>query len=902
MISKVPFRKRFMASLIHSYLIVGAVSFTVLPAFATEIDQPEGKNNKIENGAESSGDSTGKSKSAAKLSTVVVRGDKVEKDSALPKRPIKGVYGTATTVTDTPRSVAQINSEELEKDPIFSSDDLVKYAPGLTKGGGQNAGIAPTFRAQASEVFQDGQRGYSVRHPANLNAYEGADIVAGPSSVIFGSATGSGGYINYLTKKPNFAKQETRISGVIGSWIPDEKSRDGTRFTLDTTGPISEDLAYRVSVTRQRWEDYYFNVENNFDAYYGALAWTPTDNLRVDWNLSYDDYFDWNITHGWNRASQELVDDSKYWAGRATPIIRNGTTLWSPVFASGAADSAVTGWVKRAKNPQTGDYDVVANSLQALSPNTLAAQGSVVGFVYDKSLAGNELVKLSPQIAQRAEDENTSKRTHSQLRAEWTVSPDISIVNSTFVERSKDTTDAAALFQVQAEDNIIDNRTEFRWKTEYDLFGLTLSHDTNSGIIYRKEENTSLAANNSFYYNNAFDLSLDPSNKTPQSLFGITKTLNSFGGNAAWIGSNGGKNVLSDYYGYLTFAPMVPVNNNKKLYAETYASYTQDSEWTTKTIFTQHNFLFNERVGLNLGASRSFVDAEIENPLADQDPQNRLRKHGDDYKLFAAQASPYFKITDDSTIYFTIDRSLAINTGGFSSGLSWGTTNTFYPNGANELNPLSFNSLSELYEIGYKVNLNKDVFFSVAAYRQERDLSPDQYNNITRLYVKGLESALRYQPNEYFKAGLNYSHVDAYYEFTSQAGFATRGFVPNNGTAFSENNVLNALPSGRFDAVQIPKDTFSGYADYRFNSGFGVQLATWITSPWYLNIAKTVRIPTEFNIDTTFYYRQQNWSAAVQVLNITNELNFVSGLSSATNTFLQPMRGRTVQAQFDYKF
>ena len=902
MTTRVTFRKRFMASLIHSYLIVGAVSFTVLPAFAGSVDDSKNEKSNENTSEKITSETKSLTKSPVKLSTVVVKGDKVEKDSALPKRPVKGVYGTTTTVIDTPRSVAQVNAEELEKDPIFSSDDLVKYAPGLTKGGGQNAGIAPTFRAQGSEVFQDGQRGYSVRHPANLNAYEGADIVAGPSSVIFGSATGSGGYINYLTKKPNFANQETRFSGVIGSWIPDEKSRDGTRFTIDTTGPLTEDLAYRVSVTRQRWEDYYFNVENNFDAYYGALAWTPADNVRLDWNLSYDDYFDWNITHGWNRASQELVDSSKYWAGRATPIIRNGANLWSPVFASGAADSAVTGWVKRAKNAQTGDYNVIPNSFQTQSPNTRIAQGSVVGFVYDESLAGNELVTLSPQVAQRAEDENISKRTHSQLRAEWTLSSDISIVNSTFIERSEDTTDAAALFQVQAKDNIIDNRTELRWKAEYELFGLDVSHDTNSGIIYRHEENTSLAANNSFYYNNAFDLSLDPSNKTPQALFGITTTSNPFGGNAAWIGTNGGKDVYSDYFGYLTFASMVPVKNNKKLYAETYASYTQDSEWTTKTIFTQHNFLFNKSFGLNLGASRSFVDAEIENPLANLDPQQRLRKHSDNYKLFAVQASPYIKITPDSTIYFTIDRSLAINTGGFSSGLSWGTTNTFYPNGANELNPLSFNSLSELYEAGYKINLNKDLFFSVAAYRQERDLSPDQYNNITRLKVKGLESALRYQPDEYFKTGLNYSHVEAYYEFTSQAGFATRGFWPNNGTAFSENNVLNALPSGRFDALQIPKDTVSGYADYRFNSGFGVQLSAWVTSPWYLNIAKTVRIPTEFNIDTTFYYRQPHWSAAIQVLNITNELNFVSGLSSATNTFLQPMRGRSLQAQFDYKF
>ena len=39
------------------------------------------------------------------------------------------------------------------------------------------------------------------------------------------------------------------------------------------------------------------------------------------------------------RANQALVDHGKYYAGRATPIIQNGSTLWSPVLASGAADA-----------------------------------------------------------------------------------------------------------------------------------------------------------------------------------------------------------------------------------------------------------------------------------------------------------------------------------------------------------------------------------------------------------------------------------------------------------------------------------------------------------------------------------------------------------------------------------
>ncbi|MDF4205934.1 TonB-dependent receptor [Pseudomonas protegens] len=69
-----------------------------------------------------------------------------------------------------------------------------------------------------------------------------------------------------------------------------------------------------------------------------------------------------------------------------------------------------------------------------------------------------------------------------------------------------------------------------------------------------------------------------------------------------------------------------------------------------------------------------------------------------------------------------------------------------------------------------------------------------------------------------------------------------------------------------------------------------------------MNLSKTVKVPDEYNLDLALYYRQPQWSTTLRVLNLTNELNFVSGLAGSTNTFLQPMPGRTVLAQVDYRF
>lgn len=824
------------------------------------------------------------------LQTVTVQAEQPD-DDALPTRPPSSIYGgLEAKVLDTPRSVTQVNAEQLARDPIRSADDLVKYAPGITRGGGQNAGIAPQMRGQNSEVFQDGQRAYGVRHPANFNAYEGADIVAGPSSVTYGSVSGSGGYVNYLSKKPDFERFRTKLSGEIGSWIPDGESRDATKFSIDNTGPISDNLAYRVSITRQRQEDFYDNVENNFDAFYGALAFR-NDHVRVDWNAAYDDYYDYNITHGWNRATQDLVDHGKYYAGRATPIIQNGNTLWSPVLSSGASDAQVLGWVQRQRNAQ-GQYSVVNGSFQGASPNTQANPGSLRGWVYDPSLAGNGLTSLSSQTGQRAQDENRSRRFTTQLRIEGELTPSITLANSTFYQHSTDTTDAVGAFQVQGKDDIFDNRFDFRARGQWQLGGLTLVDDSNSGLIYRRESNESIAANNSFGSTiNAYDLTQDPRLKNPGDLLGLAGR-NPVGGNAAWIGQPGVAQ-FSDLYGWLNLPAMYPAGHG--LYAESIAPYTADSTWTTKTLFSQHNLRLGERAGLNIGASRSWIDARIENPFVVNGASQR--KDANNYRLFSVQVSPYVKPTDNSTLYYTFDRSLAVNTGFFTNGLGWGSGT-----GANQLNPLAFQSLSVLHELGLKVEAVPDqLFLTLAAYRQARDQAPDSNNNIARLIVKGLEATLRYQ-DEHLRGGLNLSRISAYNEFTSQAGFASAGFIPDNGTVFGDNNSLNQRPSGKFDAVQIPEYNAGAYVDYRFDSGFGVELSGWWTSSWYLNLSKTVKVPDEYNLDLAVYYRQPQWGVTLRMLNVTDELNFVSGLAGSTNTFLQPMPGRTLLAQVDYQF
>jgi hypothetical protein len=70
--------------------------------------------------------------------------------------------------------------------------------------------------------------------------------------LIFAPTSGSGGYINYLTKKPNFNKAETTISGSVSSIYAGKGTEPNFSVSIDHTAPISKELAFRVSATAQK--------------------------------------------------------------------------------------------------------------------------------------------------------------------------------------------------------------------------------------------------------------------------------------------------------------------------------------------------------------------------------------------------------------------------------------------------------------------------------------------------------------------------------------------------------------------------------------------------------------------------------------------------------------------------
>jgi len=94
---------------------------------------------------------------------------------------------------------------------------------------------------------------------------------------VFGAGYFTGGYVNYVTKQPNFKQAETTITTRVGTWAPGETSYLNGSVQIDSTAPISDKLAWRFSVEGKGGDTFFKKNDVRDDRLdlFGALAWRP---------------------------------------------------------------------------------------------------------------------------------------------------------------------------------------------------------------------------------------------------------------------------------------------------------------------------------------------------------------------------------------------------------------------------------------------------------------------------------------------------------------------------------------------------------------------------------------------------------------------------------------------------
>lgn len=160
-----------------------------------------------------------------------------------------GVAPTAnksdTTVKETPFSIQTVTRELIEDRGVTTFGEAVRTVPGLTPQVGWG-GSNDRFRLRGFATSANLKNGFrrSVFAPVDeLVNIEQIEVLKGPASALYGRFE-PGGVVNLVTKKP-LAQARTSVEFTAGS-------EDFYRATVDSSGPLSDTLRYRLTGA---WQD-----------------------------------------------------------------------------------------------------------------------------------------------------------------------------------------------------------------------------------------------------------------------------------------------------------------------------------------------------------------------------------------------------------------------------------------------------------------------------------------------------------------------------------------------------------------------------------------------------------------------------------------------------------------------
>ena len=254
----------------------------------------------------------------ARQETVVVTGSL----RALPVEDVGSVFGFDKTLTEIPRSVSTISSEQMERFGIDDIYGLVAQSPGTFTNSFFGVGGALDIRGQAGETYFRGVKRLDNpgNYPTPIGASDRIDIVRGPASPIYGPSK-SGGYMNFVPKSARIAggkymaEPEGEVSYTGGSW-------DKSVLSASLTGPgnlFGQAFGYNLYAELEDSGSYYENISTEQTILQAAFDTQLTDNLRAEFGVMYHD-FDGAQNGGWNRLSQDLIDNGTYITGTAQPL------------------------------------------------------------------------------------------------------------------------------------------------------------------------------------------------------------------------------------------------------------------------------------------------------------------------------------------------------------------------------------------------------------------------------------------------------------------------------------------------------------------------------------------------------------------------------------------------------
>ncbi|ADU14124.1 TonB-dependent siderophore receptor [Asticcacaulis excentricus] len=245
------------------------------------------------------------------------------------KRSTSSVFGIDKPLVDTPRAVTEISDKLLSRYSIKNVYDFTAVAAGTYTGSYFGVPGSLNIRGTMADNYYNGFQGLSnfANYPTPVDATSSIEIVRGPTSPVYGSGQ-VGGFMNFIPKTgygentKYVSKTGGDVSVTVGSY--GEKVLTGNLSLPANWG--TNDAGLHLFAKVEDSDSFYTGMHPKSEVAQISFASALGEkwSLETSYQFIHSDGYLKNI--GWNRVTQQLIDEGLYISGRPIAKINNGST------------------------------------------------------------------------------------------------------------------------------------------------------------------------------------------------------------------------------------------------------------------------------------------------------------------------------------------------------------------------------------------------------------------------------------------------------------------------------------------------------------------------------------------------------------------------------------------------
>ena len=785
----------------------------------------------------------------SEMEEIVVKGDL----GSLPGERVDSVFGFEKSILETARSASTVSEEMMDRFNMQDIDELVVLAPGTFTQSFFGVAGSLDVRGTAGETYFRGVRRLDNpgNYPTPIGASDRVDIVRGPASPIYGPSK-IGGYLNFNPKSARIEETGSYIEERTGELSYSGGSWDRSVLTAEVGGPAEfggKPLGYYVYGEVEHSGSFYSNAPGvDQSLLQASFDMDMSDTVRLQFGGMWHDYKG-SQNAGWNRLTQDLIDNGTYVTGTPIPLDTSGDGFIShdEYYAGNINPFALYAFF--------GQKDIDLATLSDAS----------FGFDYENSnlplqnVGTTTLPMHATLIA--ADDTLENQVTTLYFDIDIDLSGNWSLTNKLFYEAYENLNENAYGFSQFHDSSVVEDQLILSGVFEGD--SMTTSVQISPSIRHTKFKH------GDDYYNEYF---------SRRDLTGPSTALD--------------RRVLS--------------TRIDSEYSEYYVGDYTDLGFGVMADFTHESGL-----SLLVGARYDSIDMEVMTPegKTQSDAAFTSTEGGVDVPVNKASDEPSGVSWSASLSWSTPVGLVPYVTASEQSTVIAGQGSELQV--GNVYTNAAFDS-SELIEFGLKGSLLDDrLYFALSSYEMERvDFSAQSITVNQAVKTEGTEFELRWVVNDNFLMTLGYSNVEALMLATIAAGsefsFLGAEDLPLIEPALLWGGQVGGLISvGPSKGVRagMPETIMSVTGTYDFGNGMAVSGSVVDVDSVASGQSFAVTLPAYTLVNLSVSYEAEDWGLIVAAKNVTDERYFRANFPDLFGTtVVLPELPRHYQAKLTYRF